>query len=446
MLGRLSGAPQKPRAKRASTGGDLGPSSLREALRARGGTRSIVPSAPTDVEDNEPVEKSSLDWLNLTAFAPKALQNVVDKLRQGAGDSLPFVLARGDTGSLEKAARKGPDDVDDLSGLITPRAQSTPGWSLAGLGTSLSSSTSGLRSALQARGGVGRRSTPAMSGPPREDGEDVDPVPMSGPRSDVDGTGHLLSCSASLLPSVAEGEELDKPFEVAAMTPPSSPPQSPRTETEKLAAGVEKLERGRRGYAAPGSPCTEGDVFTDDDSGICLEQQEAALNVRLGDASDDNFEGTEALPSRGCQGVEHEGELDCGTAGNSRQSALRKAPRRTGGSNVGYHQEEAATQRGTLLPPAAQVAALLGPLAPIRRPDKVDPDIGKLRELREFWGAKSSLGFAGPQLGTSRLSKVEAQASLQRLIALGGDFDEVRRLRRFIRELELQTTTPPSMP
>jgi len=63
-------------------------------------------------------------------------------------------------------------------------------------------------------------------------------------------------------------------------------------------------------------------------------------------------------------------------------------------------------------------------------------EVGKLKELREFWGNKSSKGFAGPGLAGSRLSKVEAQATLQRLLIAGGDLDEVRRLRKIIAELE----------
>eukprot|EP00434_Breviolum_minutum_P002002 symbB.v1.2.001768.t1/scaffold95.1/size600632/16 len=70
---------------------------------------------------------------------------------------------------------------------------------------------------------------------------------------------------------------------------------------------------------------------------------------------------------------------------------------------------------------------------------KINPtakEVGKLKELREFWGNKTSKGFAGPGLAGSRLSKVEAQATLQRLLIAGGDLDEVRRLRKIIAELE----------
>merc|ERR1712014_216064 len=84
--------------------------------------------------------------------------------------------------------------------------------------------------------------------------------------------------------------------------------------------------------------------------------------------------------------------------------------------------------------PSAEPEKPAGP--PLRRPDRESQDVGKLKELREFWGSKKSKGFAGPELGSSRLSKNEAQASLQRLISAGGDFDEVRRLRKLIQELD----------
>ncbi|CAE8592403.1 unnamed protein product, partial [Polarella glacialis] len=87
-----------------------------------------------------------------------------------------------------------------------------------------------------------------------------------------------------------------------------------------------------------------------------------------------------------------------------------------------------------LSPPEASLPPLLAPEPPARR---VGPkDVGKLKELREFWGVKGSVGFAGKELGNSRISKNEAQATLQRLVAAGGDFDEVRRLRKLIAELD----------
>ncbi|CAK0839062.1 unnamed protein product, partial [Prorocentrum cordatum] len=63
---------------------------------------------------------------------------------------------------------------------------------------------------------------------------------------------------------------------------------------------------------------------------------------------------------------------------------------------------------------------------------------GKLNTLQEFWGGKKSQGFAGGQQldKSSRLSKVEAQAALQRLVSAGSDLNEVRRLRKLIDQLD----------
>jgi len=59
---------------------------------------------------------------------------------------------------------------------------------------------------------------------------------------------------------------------------------------------------------------------------------------------------------------------------------------------------------------------------------------GKLGDMKAFWN-KNSKGFAGPALGQgSKISKTEAQATLQRLISAGSkvDYDEVRRLRKLV--------------
>merc|ERR1711920_150539 len=58
---------------------------------------------------------------------------------------------------------------------------------------------------------------------------------------------------------------------------------------------------------------------------------------------------------------------------------------------------------------------------------KAKPMPNKFNDLCELWG-KNSIGFAGPNLGSnSRLSKGEAQATLQRMIVSSGaiDFNEV---------------------
>jgi hypothetical protein len=62
----------------------------------------------------------------------------------------------------------------------------------------------------------------------------------------------------------------------------------------------------------------------------------------------------------------------------------------------------------------------------------------KLQDLRQYW-SKNSVGFAGPDLVSgSRLSKGEAEATLQRLITAGAsvDFEQVRRLRKHLAEYD----------
>jgi len=64
-----------------------------------------------------------------------------------------------------------------------------------------------------------------------------------------------------------------------------------------------------------------------------------------------------------------------------------------------------------------------------------------VKDLAKFWGQgrDRNVGFAGPAIpGAGGLSKNEAQAALQRLLAAGRavDFDEVRRLRKITKDLK----------
>lgn len=64
------------------------------------------------------------------------------------------------------------------------------------------------------------------------------------------------------------------------------------------------------------------------------------------------------------------------------------------------------------------------------------------RDLREFWGHRTAVGFAGAASGgvvvPGRLSRTEAEAALVRLTAAAGavDVDEVRQLRKQIKEMQ----------
>merc|ERR1712014_420874 len=129
------------------------------------------------------------------------------------------------------------------------------------------------------------------------------------------------------------------------------------------------------------------------------------------------------------------------SSGHSSKSALDSAsqlpvPPPYVSRNLDEHAVVVQRQAPSAEPEKPAGPPLLAPAPPLRRPDRESQDVGKLKELREFWGSKKSKGFAGPELGSSRLSKNEAQASLQRLISAGGDFDEVRRLRKLIQELD----------
>lgn len=87
--------------------------------------------------------------------------------------------------------------------------------------------------------------------------------------------------------------------------------------------------------------------------------------------------------------------------------------------------------------PAPPDRAAGGPGSEASKAPDVEP--GKLRNMQEFWGKKESVGFVGKQMdATSRVTKGEAEVTLQRLIASGGavDFNEVRRLRKLIAGLD----------
>lgn len=153
VRGALSGFAPK---SRKSVGGNDQQTSLREAMRNRGGVQRAAVHAPTDVEDNEeePRVKSALDWLNLTAFPVQALQNAIDKL--GA--------ARGGTDEDEETTRVTVSAGGRMAGS---RRHSRTSANASNVGTgdvqpSGNSSASSLRSALSARGGITRRPPPGL--------------------------------------------------------------------------------------------------------------------------------------------------------------------------------------------------------------------------------------------------------------------------------------------
>lgn len=121
------------------------------------------------------------------------------------------------------------------------------------------------------------------------------------------------------------------------------------------------------------------------------------------------------------------------------QCDRQERPRRA--SDMGMDPRLMQAQRRAASPVASAPAQpCLDPRSMPRRaasPPKPAPVARKsdaFRNLNEFWSKKSK-GFAGDSMDkSSRLSRTEAQAALQRLMNAGQavDFDEVRRLRKLV--------------
>lgn len=130
------------------------PQGLPDALRLPGSDPKPKPrrAASTDDDEGGSKEETNLGWLDLQAFAPRALQKQLEKLMEssrGDGDA----RAQGGIAGAASAAREAlaglrmggeqSSEPSDAGVLATPRTQSG------------GSSSSGLRAALQRRGGVG---------------------------------------------------------------------------------------------------------------------------------------------------------------------------------------------------------------------------------------------------------------------------------------------------
>lgn len=536
-----SGNAAAQRKKRASTGGET--QSLRDALRARGGA-TPVPSAATDIEDNEPREKSSinLDWLDLKAYAPKSLQQVVDRLR--AGERPAAMLRHG-------------SDTDGSEETEGESASASPDHRVASSGSGSKKAPSGLKAALQARGGV-KVAQAAVAAPAASAPEDAAPAAAGDTDAAAGGLPHSAS-SGSHLASVAEDEEEaedaeDPPGGPAEVEKPedeaSASASAPATDPEGLAGASFPEETGASLEAAvsASAPTTDPECLagasSPEETGASLEElrppdratedceapvpQEVAADpiadegpgapvAEAGaDAEACAVADTEQAPvaeeakglcaaeaaaaaatATATAAAEREAEVVAEAAAPTEAEVVASTPA-TSSSAVGPREDaqqppgedaassaparaaEEVVDKPVLHKPGAGSNSRIGsnafvrvdrgvsvttsatgyplampgpkrspreggeeevpdraPLLAAAPPRQQAPKEGKLKDIREFWGQnKSVVGFAGPQLGGSRISRNEAQAALQRLVAAGGDFDEVRRLRRLIAELE----------
>lgn len=382
------------RRPRRSVGGTENP--LREAMRSRGGL-TIKPTAPTDIEDNEAApENSTLDWLNLNALGSRAIQGAIDRMRAstlGAGEAEVQT-----EGLLMSPRRSAPE----------PRPEGYP------------SGRKSLGNALRTRGGITRPSRAEAE--PSELNEE--------PMVHADTAPVLDRTITEPLPSVQEEDHMPH----SPLMTPKATPKASQAEPNAMEADIEPQKDQDEDVEGTTAP-EELDEIRDEGSLEQTDMTDEAMPVAKEESA------LESQPERR----------------DSRDSPEETRPK----AKDPKDPEKSAAPRLPLPTPlmaATASAKRAEPPAVVVKPQKEElpsqpvhqlpaPDaylksiptakeVGKLKELREFWGNKSSKGFAGPGLAGSRLSKVEAQATLQRLLIAGGDLDEVRRLRKIIAELE----------
>ncbi|CAK9025424.1 unnamed protein product [Durusdinium trenchii] len=421
------------RAPRRSVGGNENP--LREAMRSRGGI-SIKPPAPTDVEDNEAdPEKSSLDWLNLNAFGSKAIQGAIDRVRASTLG-----------GAAEPEAKQ-----DGL--LMSPRKSAPEGRS-----ESYPSGRKSLGNALRTRGGISRAAPGSDRRPELDELEEPQVTHVeTAPAAPV-----LDRSTTDPLPAVQE-EDREEHYS-PLMTPKASEQSQPLVEVdeEREEENVEmEKEEAKKEESDKDAEKEDEDTGEDaeESTGEGLEQVEASPCV---DETDEP-EHRSAEPSN----VSEDALKIIAEEEESEKKAIEAVQRKGSDDSqdsTRHVKPQKDSEKTTRLPmPTPLMAATASakraepppmvvktekisqeppapPLHQLPAPDAYlsvhTPEVGRLKELREFWGNKTSKGFAGPGLAGSRLSKNEAQATLQRLLIAGGDFDEVRRLRKIIAELE----------
>eukprot|EP00930_Biecheleria_cincta_P013178 TRINITY_DN11891_c0_g1_i4.p1 TRINITY_DN11891_c0_g1~~TRINITY_DN11891_c0_g1_i4.p1 ORF type:complete len:484 (+),score=127.97 TRINITY_DN11891_c0_g1_i4:128-1579(+) len=476
---------QSTTGRRHSVGGAGQQNSLRDALRARGGAQNL-PRATTDVEDNEDIPvKGSLDWLSLNPFAPKAMQGVVDRLKAtgegamdrikaGIGEDAVDRIKAGSAGAFDRfragagAVLGGEFSVEDHPLSFSPpkRQEASSSEANGHKSTSGRKSTS-LRSALQARGGIGRTSVGSSEAP-----ETSDPVQEQADEKNAEHSEQpsLEKALSSPLPAVREDDEEESPQR--SEQAPDDVKQLFRQDDEEVAKDGGDAAETKSSEDLPEEPekCMESRHRESGDEEVAAspkqteaesetaEALEAAREAEEDAASSAEVGGLEAavhdvsLKDESVHAVAPETTKTERSRTDSHESPARNSRHASNAyrdsasrlpvpppyvsRNLDEHAVVVQRQESSAEPIEPSGPPLLAPAPPLRRPDKESQDVGKLKELREFWGSKKSRGFAGPELGSSRLSKNEAQATLQRLIAAGGDFDEVRRLRKLIQELD----------
>jgi len=485
------------RAPRRSVGGE-GQNSLRDALRARGGARPT--QAPTDVEDNEePQERGSLDWLNLNAFAPSAMKDAIERLRRGGeGDesSLSFSPPKRNQETAAKAGQVGgrkhlraslgarggvirapPPSAEASSDaaegsadkpVTTPDEENTE----TGRGVTKSASASPLPSVdeddEERRADVTEAQEPNSPSEPSETIA-VEPTEaeMAVNEAATETTEAVKSgaeaAEAETAEAVQSGAEAAEAETAEAETAEAETAEAETAEAETAAEEAEEAEAEEAEEAEAEAADAETKATDDADKEPVAHNSRPTGTVKESECKDEDFQdGDQAEKEDGLLAASESATNGVAEKQASKVQQTELAAVMKTASRVLHKEAPQPLLPSPLMAAAASAHTtwaasttekmdeemedreadrpsgppLLAPAPPTRRPDKTTKEVGKLRELKEFWGTKSSKGFAGPELGGTRLSKNEAQASLQRLLAAGADFDEVRRLRKLIAELD----------
>jgi len=469
---------------------------LREALRNRGGAQNVAASV-TQAAASEPETgfsgrkdppmpaqgSAGLDWLDLRAFAPKNLQNVIEKLRI---DLQPAVIQKGFISEAEEVTRLhshykdgcGEDSEVTSASAPVPTRKGAKGAGRSAPKAKGKAKATGLKAALQARGGMQQPVTEPLQ---------ISAFEHGGNNAEAGGMSPRVSSplASSPLPSVEEDFEAEAADHSAPKEEPDylvGPVPVVEEAVEEAAAAAEQAT-ATRGASSGAAPEEEEPVLQEvanADSRDAQNAEDASGDAAAADGTDEtqarsaeeSHEGDGDEPQDSAAKAEEPAQSDKVKKEFTKVVTTTRAEKVTSYDfRVQHFNQPVAKSSDGPIPWKASAKrgdlrrAATTPVGEMQKEDLDDKEKTeesgdgtetdsvttygsrfrenkevpkKLTDLQDFWG-KKSMGFAGPSLGgNKRISKGEAQATLQRLIAAGGavDFDEVRRLRKLIAELE----------
>jgi hypothetical protein len=442
----------------------------------------LARSATTDdVFSAKPSDQAALGWLDLQAFAPKALQKQLERLAEQARETIQS--------DDESEAPTTPRDLRGLAadavGMLADRFGGAGGASSSSSARAPGgNSSSGLRAILQKRGGVhaGANGEEAVGSARQAEGqqepelqptrltltsvpeeEEFSPSSMAGallsPRDLAKAVKRDLPISVRSVPEAEEEVQMLELQEAHigdtdvsdSQRPISPPPAIPSATSSADPATVEPVENLDTSLPTAGSAASEPEAVPVESDAV-EAQEESTESPPLTVASDANQE----AEVEACQAAP---AILASTGVDDAQSVA--APVEAAPTNPDVKDEVkevridrrpssengvASKVKDPYRPPVAQWHGYV-PTATKKWPpepkaseadeeaSKQAPKPEKFKDVHSFW-KNHQVRFAGPPVGAKGISKVEAQAALQRLLSGGNavDFDEVRRLRKLTAE------------